>query len=46
MISQSFSHHSDIEGISTRVSFYRLQAPTLSGQAEEFVETKKLVVIK
>ncbi len=39
MISQSFSHHGVIEGISTRVYFYRLHAA-------EFAETKKLTLLR
>ncbi len=56
MIGQSFSYHNVIDGISTRVSFYRLsvvpEAPrdlvptSRDGQAGEFVKTKKLILLR
>ncbi len=53
-VSQSLSHHGVIEEIAGGLYFYRLQAPTLSGQAGDpsqgsgqwFVETKKLLLLK
>ncbi len=47
MINESFSHHSDIEGIVSGVYFYRLQAgdPSLHS-GRWFVETNKMIVLR